>query len=155
MLGRREFALMGTAATAATLLQKTGKAQDQPKPGQTKHADHLSAAHAACAEACGACQRECDSCSSHCAHQLAAGKKEHALSLASCLDCADFCSAAASIVARGGPYAAVVCAACADVCASCAKECMKFSDDTHMKACAEECRKCEQACRDMLKHASK
>lgn len=72
--------------------------------------------------------------------------------LATCQDCADVCVAASQIVARGGPFAAEICVACADVCADCAKECEKFPDDQHMKECAEECRECEKACRDMVKH---
>jgi hypothetical protein len=92
-------------------------------------------------------------CTTHCAHLLHAGEKEHITTLATCQDCADFCVAAAQIVARGGPFAATVCAPCAEACAMCAKECEKFPDDKYMKRCAEECRKCEKACREMVQHA--
>ena len=109
-------------------------------------------AHEECAEACAECQRECDSCATHCAHQLHGGKKEHFETLMTCRDCADFCAAAAQIVARGGPFAKEICTGCAEACAKCAKACEKFADDEHMKECAEECRECEKACREMLKH---
>lgn len=155
MLGRREFALLGTAATTAMVLQNVSIGQDKPKPGGAVSEGHHGAAMEKCAEACGKCQRECDSCSTHCAQQLQAGKKDHAATLASCQDCADLCAAAARILARNGPYAEHVCKACADACAACAAECMKFPKDAHMKACAEECRKCEKACREMLEHVAK
>jgi hypothetical protein len=105
-----------------------------------------------CAKACGDCQRACDSCATHCQGLLAQGKKEHATTLQTCLDCAEHCGAAARITARGGPFADLICTACATACSRCGKECEKFSSDKHMKKCAEECRKCEKACREMLKH---
>ena len=80
------------------------------------------------------------------------GKKEHAKTLATCQDCATHCSAAASIVARKGPFSDLICKACAEACARCGKACEQFPDDKHMKMCAEECRKCEKECREMLKH---
>jgi hypothetical protein len=121
---------------------------------QTKGVEHLehNAAMQACAKACSDCQRECDMCATHCAHLLHEGKKEHIASLMTCQDCATICSAAAQIVARGGPFAGSICTACADACNRCGKQCDKFADDQHMKKCAEECRKCEKACNDMIKH---
>lgn len=107
-----------------------------------------------CAKACSDCQRACDSCATHCSHMLAEGKKEHLATLMTCQDCAAVCSAAAQIVARGGPFSNTICEACEKACADCGKACEKFPDDKHMKACAEECRKCEKACRAMLKHVS-
>ena len=84
-----------------------------------------------------------------------AGKHEHMTTLATCQDCADVCSAASHVVARGGPFAALICNACADACARCAKECEAFKDDDHMQQCAKECRKCEKACREMIAKVSK
>jgi hypothetical protein len=83
---------------------------------------------------------------------LSQGKKEHATTLRTCEDCADHCGSAARITARQGPFADLICTACAQACARCGKECEKFPEDAHMKKCAEECRKCEKACREMLKH---
>jgi hypothetical protein len=64
------------------------------------------------------------------------------------------CASAAQVVARGGPFAGLICTACADACARCAKVCEQHPDDAHMKQCAEECRRCEKECRDMLKHVA-
>ena len=84
---------------------------------------------------------------------LSEGKKDHMTTMMTCRDCADFCVAAAQIVARMGPFAVLICRACSEACARCGKECEKFPDDEHMKRCAEECRKCEEACNEMIKHA--
>jgi hypothetical protein len=115
-------------------------------------AEHEHGEYDRCAKACGDCQRACDSCAGHCAHLLAEGKKEHEKTLATCQDCATHCSAAASIVARKGPFSDLICRACAEACARCGKSCEGFPNDRHMKQCAEECRRCEKACREMLKH---
>jgi hypothetical protein len=107
-----------------------------------------------CAKACSDCQRACDMCSTHCAHQVHEGKKEHIATLMTCQDCSTFCAAASQITARGGPFAQLICMSCADACARCGAECEKFPNDSHMKACAEECRRCEKACRGMGKHGA-
>ncbi|MEO8268873.1 MAG: four-helix bundle copper-binding protein, partial [Aureliella sp.] len=70
--------------------------------------------------------------------------------LSTCLDCADICAAASQVVARGGPFAKLICAACADACQKCAAACEKFPADEHMAKCAAECRQCEAACRKMI-----
>jgi hypothetical protein len=156
MIGRRDFTVAGLTAVTLGALQNPTLAQAPatravPKAGDAH--DHGGMLEA-CAKACSDCQRECESCATHCAKQLEAGKKDHAKTLATCLDCASFCAAAASIVARSGPFAALICRACVDACALCGKECEKFPDDKHMKACAEECRKCEKACKEMAAHAN-
>ncbi len=148
MIGRREFGAASLATLATAALGGVAFSQDKSKA----HADHDISLQA-CAKACSDCQRACDSCATHCAHMLADGKKEHAATLATCRDCAEFCSAAARIVASGGPFAALICESCTEACARCAKECEKFPGDKHMKMCAEECSKCEKACREMVKHA--
>jgi hypothetical protein len=141
MLRRREFVAAGISTAAVAVGARIGNAQT---------ATGGDGAATACAKACSDCQRACDACSTHCAHQLHAGKAEHMTTLATCQDCADFCVAASQIVSRGGPFAKTICAACAEACAACAKECEKFPKDEHMKMCAEECRKCEKACRAMV-----
>jgi hypothetical protein len=108
-----------------------------------------------CAKACGDCQRMCDMCAKHCADLLAQGKKEHVKTLATCQDCATFCSAAACIVSRQGPFSDEICKSCAEACARCGKACEEYPNEPTMKRCAEECRRCEQACKEMLKHATK
>ena len=146
MIRRREFAVAGVSALAATAI-RTASADEH---------DHRSAhrqvatIYEKCAAACSDCQRECDSCASHCAMQLKAGHSSHAETLATCQDCADLCSAASRIVAREGPFANLVCKACAEACAKCAQACEKFPDDQHMAECARECRECEKDCQAMI-----
>lgn len=126
-------------------------AQTPPTNKGASHMEH-NEMYQACAKACSDCQRMCDMCATHCSHMLHEGKKEHITTLGTCQDCATFCSAAAQILARGGPFSNLICASCADACAACAKECDKFPNDKHMKECGDECRKCEKACREMAKH---
>jgi hypothetical protein len=149
---RREFAGMGLAAVTALGVQgvsvRSATAQQKEEGGHRHHDEAMRA----CAQACSACQHECDACGTHCAHLVSKGNSEHLTTLMTCQDCADFCASAAQIVARGGPFADLICASCADACARCEKECDKFKEDKFMQRCAEECRKCEKACRTMLKH---
>jgi hypothetical protein len=97
--------------------------------------------------------RECESCARHCADKIADGKREHITTLGTCSDCADYCAAAAKIVSRRGPMAAMMCESCAKACDTCATACEKMPNDEHMARCAKSCRDCAKACRDMLKHA--
>ena len=160
-MNRRKLGVVGLALVA---LMAFGVAlAQQPKRGVKKAADKPAAAieHTehneglqACAKACSDCQRACDLCSTHCAHLMADGKKEHMMTLMTCQDCADICAAASQVVARGGPFSGIICVSCADACAACAKHCEEFPDDEHMTACAKECRKCEKACREMATHAA-
>lgn len=153
MIGRRDFTVAGLTAVTLGALQNPALAQRPitlAAKGEEAHGEMLDA----CAKACSDCQRECERCATHCGRQLEAGKKDHIKTLATCLDCASFCAAAASIVARSGPFAAIICKACVDACAMCAKECEKFRDDKHMQACAEECRKCEKACTETAAHGA-
>ena len=83
---------------------------------------------------------------------LADGKAEHFHTLQTCRDCGDVCGAAAGIVSRHGPFANLICHACAEACDRCDKACERYPEDNHMKACSEECRRCEKACREMLEH---
>ena len=143
---------MGVVALALAivgLVAFTQQGQTQEK--KTDHMEHNEMMQA-CAKVCSDCQRACDTCTTHCAHMLLEGKKEHLASLATCQDCGTVCTAAAQIVARGGPFSKTICTACAEACSSCAKECEKFPDDKQMKMCGEECRKCETSCKAMLKH---
>jgi hypothetical protein len=162
-MNRRE--LMGTlGATAASLtaLQAFGQekaakpafAGDKPEKGQdpASHAPmHGDDPIGACAKACSDCQRACDSCTTHCVSKMMEGAEEHKKTYHTCIDCADFCSTAAQIVARRGVFSDLICQSCADACARCAKACDAHKDDKMMQMCAEECRKCEKACREMVK----
>jgi len=150
MIHRRQFGFQTLSAAAAVAVGTSALAADEKKP--VPHEHHKDDVMSACARACSDCQRECDACSTHCADMLKEGHKDHAVTLGTCLDCSDFCAAASQIVARKGPFAALICESCATACDHCANECEKFPDDKHMAACAEECRKCEKACKAMLPH---
>ncbi|AWM37090.1 hypothetical protein C1280_08670 [Gemmata obscuriglobus] len=116
--------------------------------GQPKGTRH-DAAFESCAKACNDCEQVCTSCATHCADLLAQGQKDHQKTLATCRDCATTCAAAARIVAAKGPFADLICTACADACKRCGDACDQFKDDPMMKQCADECRRCEKVCRDM------
>jgi hypothetical protein len=148
----QKFGGIGVVAFVLALIGVVAFAQKGPT--QEKKVEHMehSEMMQACAKACSDCQRSCDLCVTHCAHLLAEGKKDHLTTLMTCQDCATVCSAAAQIVARGGPYSVLICECCAKSCEQCATACEKFHDDKHMKACAEECRKCAKACKMMVNH---
>lgn len=145
MVSRREFGVAGMAAVAVAAMRSAANAQELHVHA---HGEMLS-----CAETCSDCQRMCASCATHCAKLVQSGSKEHLTSLGTCLDCAEFCSTAAQIVARGGPFATIICKACAEACDQCMKECAKYPDDKHMTQCANECKECAKACREMVEHA--
>ena len=158
-MNRRKLGVVGLALVALMAFGVAIAQQPKkPKVGGEKaakgvvHTEHDEGMQA-CAKACSDCQRECDVCSTHCAHLMADGKKEHLTTLLTCQDCAEICAAASQVVARGGPFSGIICESCADACAACAKHCEQFPDDEHMTACAKECNKCEKACREMAKHA--
>ena len=151
MWNRREFEILGLSAAASAL---AAMAHGTDAKGDATSKEHHSETDVvdACAKACSDCERACDSCAAHCAGLLKDGHPEHATTLAACLDCADFCSAASQIVSRRGPFSALICESCAGACDHCAQACEKFPDDKHMAACAVACRTCEKACRSMLPH---
>jgi hypothetical protein len=148
MAGVTAAAALALAATLAAYHAGGQERKDQPGSRDAHHEMFQK-----CAEECADCQLACDACARHCAQLVADGKKEHLRTLQTCQDCADFCSAAAHIVARQGPFAALICESCAEACARCGKECERFPDDQMMRKCAEECRACEKACREMVRHA--
>ena len=101
-----------------------------------------------CIEACAACLAACEMCSDACLEE------QNIRMMVPCIrldrDCADACDAAIRAMSRGGPLAALLCAACADACDACAAECEKHSKMAdHCRLCAEACRKCADACRKM------
>lgn len=153
-MNRRHFSAAGAAAFAAGLAGVARGEHEHGKDADHVHAhDGLSAEMLACSAACSDCARECESCSTHCAKHVAEGHAKHLETLMTCRDCADLCSTAAKIVARGGPFAEITCKACADACKKCGDACGAFKDDEHMQQCAKACRTCEAACRAMLKNA--
>jgi hypothetical protein len=119
------------------------------KKDEGHHSEHFDK----CAKACTDCMRECESCAHHCAHKVAEGKKEHLKTLGTCSDCAEFCAAAARIVARHGGMSVLICESCAKACDTCGKACEEHPKDEHMARCAKACRDCARVCREMIQHA--
>jgi hypothetical protein len=144
------LSLPGLAAVA--LLALGGDARPAKDSNAEEHG-HGPMDH--CAKACADCMRACESCARHCAHLVAAGEKAHMTTLGTCADCGDFCSTAAKIVARHGPFAITMCEACATACDKCGDACAKYPKDKHMAHCAKACRDCAKACREMVKNADR
>lgn len=114
---------------------------DYPREEIMSHEQYQS-----CIDACDACAAACD----HCA-QACLGEKDVA-HLARCIgldvDCAAFCRAASSAMARGSEFSQQICAVCAEACEACAAEC-ETHDMDHCRDCAAACRSCAQECRNM------
>lgn len=153
MIGRREFGLAGFSAAALAAVGQPAHARDSHEHGSSSPHRGYRDEWRKCAKACSDCQRECSRCAMHCANMIIEGHEGHEKTLQSCLDCADFCAAAANIVARGGPFGTLICEPCAQACRRCGDECREFSDDSFMRDCAEECFACEDACRSMTRQA--
>jgi hypothetical protein len=156
-MNRRE--LLGVlGATAAGLAAITGggaRAQETQAQGHERHAFHPERGHHTemqqeCAVACGRCVHECEDGFHHCLHQVRSGKAEYARAAQRCIDCAEVCSAAAKLVARGSPLMVHLCTACAAVCDDCLAVCEPLNDP-EMKLVLESLRKCAQSCREMVK----
>lgn len=62
-------------------------------------------------------------------------------------DCADVCSLALKLVARGSDKAGELLELCANMCEDCAEECGNHDHD-HCQECAKACRECAEACRN-------
>jgi len=140
----RTFLMANVVALSVVFNATNVRAADSP------HHEHFMK----CAKACADCQMQCDMCFQHCAALLSQGEKAHALTMRSCVDCAEVCKLAATLNARGSPFAGGVCEVCAKVCDQCATACEKFPDDKHMAGCAKSCRDCAKECREMMKHAA-
>ncbi|MDQ6612364.1 MAG: four-helix bundle copper-binding protein [Gemmatimonadota bacterium] len=100
----------------------------------------------ACIEACVECLIACEVCGDACL--------DEEMDMSECVrhdrTCADACTTALRVMARGGPLAAEVCTACAEACDACAQECEKHgAHHDHCRRCAEACRKCAAECRRM------
>jgi hypothetical protein len=140
----RAFLMTNVFALAACLNATNVQAADDP------HHEHLMK----CAKACADCQLQCDMCFQHCAALLTQGEKAHAVTMRSCVDCAEVCKATATLSARHSPFTGGVCEVCVKVCDQCAASCEQFPDDKHMASCAKSCRDCAKECREMMKHAA-
>ena len=109
---------------------------------------HTNESYHECLEACLECLVACEMCADACLEE------ENVKMLVQCIrldrDCAEACAAAARTMARGGPLAKELCAACAVACDACAEECERHAKHhEHCRLCAEACRRCAEECRRM------
>ena len=157
MRGGRVLMAAGFLAAGLFVALAGGQAQDNkaqpPKtaPGQSGSHDKM---FEHCAKACSDCALECERCGKHCQDLVAAGHKEHQTTVATCCDCAAICLAAMKSSATKGPFAGIICDACAKACDGCAAACDKHAaHDQMMAKCAQACKDCAKACREMVAHA--
>jgi hypothetical protein len=143
LVGMAVLALVGLGGSATPAQEKVAKKEAPHEHGDTHK----------CAIACAQCMLACEACAHHCATLVIDGKKEHARTMGTCVDCGEYCGLAAKVVARQGPLAVTACEGCAKACDQCGTACEKHPEDEHMKACAKACRDCAKACRDMIEHA--
>ena len=76
--------LLGAAALFAASASGSTATERTVADSKDHHAHFMK-----CAKVCADCGIECDMCFHHCAEQLTAGKKEHAATLHTCIDCAE------------------------------------------------------------------
>ena len=92
------------------------------------------------------CIAECNHCMTACLDE------QDVKMLAKCIkqdiDCADICTLAAALIARGSEHGNHLLKECAEVCNACAEECEKHAKMgmEHCRTCAEACRACASAC---------
>lgn len=81
-------------------------------------------------------------------------REQNVAELATCIrmnmDCATFCFAAATIMARGSEHSKALCKLCAEVCDGCGAECAKHQTQ-HCQDCAKACKSCADECRNMAR----
>jgi hypothetical protein len=99
---------------------------------------------------CIDCEQVCRSCADACLSEEMVAMLRQCIRLD--LDCADLCSAVASIMSRrtgsNDEVLKHLVDTCAEACRICADECAKHGDrHEHCRVCAETCRACEGACR--------
>src|SRR5262249_4395806 len=104
---RRSSVVLGVVAVVlaggfwAVHLLAAGQRTDAPA--------HHSAEMEKCIKECERCARECESCFNHCTMLVAQGHKEHVRTLKTCIDCGEFCAAAAKLTARHGAFMGLMC----------------------------------------------
>jgi hypothetical protein len=89
-------------------------------------------------EACVCCAQECERYAAEFAGTM--GK-----TVRFCLDAAEVCWAAATLMSRGSRIAPEICQLSAQACELCAAECDK-SPDEQLTGCADTCRACAEQC---------
>lgn len=101
----------------------------------------------ACIEAFNVCATACNHCAASCLKEPDVKMMSKCIALD--MDCAQMCTVAAAVMARGSEHYQEICKVCADICLSCGDECAKH-DKTHCKECAKACNHCAEECRKMV-----
>lgn len=96
-----------------------------------------------CIEACLACANQCKQCETACLNENKGKDMVHGFDLAR-KDCAQVCTLAAEMMARGSKYTQEICALCAKVCREHA------SHMEHCKWCADACTRCATECEKIV-----
>jgi hypothetical protein len=109
--------------------------------------------HDRCAKDCAEAMIACNKGFHHCYRQVAEGKREHARTMHLCVDCADICGTAATLVARMSPLMAHTCKAAAECCEGLIAQCDQLNDP-EMRSITEACRACTKSCREMVQAMS-
>ncbi|MFT3681362.1 MAG: four-helix bundle copper-binding protein [Ferruginibacter sp.] len=95
---------------------------------------------------------ECAMVCNHCASACLQEKNVEMLS--ACirldLDCADICTLAARMLARGSQHGIHLLTECREICFACAEECERHSHMEHCEKCAEACRSCAELCAEEI-----
>ena len=92
------------------------------------------------------CVAECNHCANACLNEQDVKMLSTCIKLD--LDCAEICSAAASLLARDSEHGHHLLKECVEVCNKCADECEKHAamGMEHCRVCAEACRACADVC---------
>jgi hypothetical protein len=145
---RKLLGILGAGAAGLTALSQTAPAA---APEEHRHRDQTQED---CMRACSECARACNETARHCLEQLAEGsgdRKTHARVHDLTMDCQEFCTLSATLIARGSDLMRHACEACAAACRECAEACDQHRASEMVKECAEKCRACERTCRAMVK----
>lgn len=121
--------------------------QQQPQQSQqSRQYAPQGQQYQACIDACLTCAQACEMCASACLCEQNVGELTRCIRMNQ--DCATLCLAAATIMARDGEIAEILCRLCADVCDACGAECARYSM-AHCQTCARACKACADECRKM------
>jgi hypothetical protein len=151
-MDRRE--LLGALGAGAVGLAALSRGEARADDEKEHHHHEHDKVQEACLKACGECARDCNEAAAHCLEMLGEGtgdRKAHAQVHSLTMDCQEFCSQSARLIARHSTLMQYSCDACADACHKCAEACDKHPESAIVKQCAEACRTCERTCREMVK----
>src|SRR5262245_9304891 len=118
---------------------------------RAEHPHHHDKSHGDCLKICNDCALICNETLHHCLQHLKDGHTEHHQAAQMTMDCQEFCTLSAEMMARESPMMGLACMSCAEACKLCAEECAKHNDP-QMKECVDSCKACEASCRAMMAH---